>query len=451
MIGDLHFIDALTGLEHTARRIRPVAMRKAFSSLMVAAVLLAGGCATQSGTGNVSENWPGWRGPRGDGTSLEQNVPTQWSATSGIVWKTELPGIGHASPVVYGDCVFTVTAVPETEGRDLICLDRKSGKVLWQKTVVKSPLEKKHRLNSHASSTPATDGKLVYVAFLDVQDMVVAAYDFKGEQKWLVRPGVFKSVHGFCSSPVIYGDKVIVNGDHDGQSYIAALDRVTGATVWKTPRENHTRSYVVPIIMQLSGRTQMILSGDKSVASYDPDTGKPHWYLKGPTEQYVASLVYNKKADLLFMTGGFPEHHLLGMRHDGSGELGDILGAGKPAPPQIVWRNTKASSVSYVPSPISEGDYFLVVSDTGHANCFVAATGELAWQEKLGEQHASLVSANGLVYMINDNGVTHVVKPGPEFNCVAKNELGEKCFASPAISKGQLFIRGEKSLFCIGK
>ncbi len=389
-----------------------------------------------------AENWPGWRGPRGDGSSAEPQVPVRWSATSNIVWQTALPGGGHASPIVWGDRVFTVAAVPETEGRDLLCLDRKSGKILWQKTVIQSPLEKKHKLNSHASSTPATDGKLIYVAFLDVQEMVVAAYDFDGQQKWLARPGSFKSMHGFCSSPVLFKDKVIVNGDHDGDSYIVALDHATGKTLWKTPRENHTRSYCVPLIRELSGRIQMILSGDKTVASYNPDDGRLHWIIHGPTEQFVASLVYNPKADLLFMTGGFPEHHLLGIRHTGSGNVSDTA---------IAWHNTKASCVSYVPSPISEGNYFLVVSDSGFANCLEAATGHLLWQEKVGEHHASLVSANELVYFLNDDGVMNVVRPGAEFARVARNELGEACFASPAISHGQLFIRGEKHLFCIGK
>jgi outer membrane protein assembly factor BamB len=389
----------------------------------------------------LAENWPGWRGPRGDGTSSEKKVPLQWNATNNVVWKTELPGLGHASPIVWGDRVFTVTCVPEKESRELLCLDRKTGKLLWQKTVIASPLEKKHKLNSHASSTPATDGQLVYVAFLDVQEMVVAAYDFAGNQRWLAKPGNFKSVHGFCSSPVLHKDKVIVNGDHDGNSYLVALDRKTGKTLWKEPRANKTRSYCVPIIRELSGRTQMILSGDKSVASYDPDTGKPHWYLNGPTEQFVASLVYNPKADLLFMTGGFPEHHLLGLRHDGKGAISDA---------QIVWHNTKASCVSYVPSPISESDYFLVVSDPGYANCFEAKTGNLLWQEKLGSHHASLVSANGLVYFLSDDGVTTVVKPGPKYEVVARSELGEGCFASPAISNGQMFIRADTHLYCIG-
>lgn len=387
-----------------------------------------------------AENWPGWRGPRGDGTSTEQNLPTEWSNSRNVAWQTAIPGLGHASPIVWNDRVFTVTCMPETETRALVCLDRLTGKILWQKSVLTSPLERKHRLNSHASSTPATDGKLVYVTFLDLQQMAVAAYDLEGNQKWMVRPGSFKSVHGFCSSPVIWKDKLILNGDHDGDSYLIALDLQTGKTIWKTDRPNKTRSYCVPTVMRLSGRNQMILSGDKSVASYDPDTGKPHWYLNGPTEQWVASIVYNPKADLLFVTGGFPDHHIFGLRHDGKGTITDA---------QMAWHHTRASWVSYVPSPISEGEYFLIVSDTGYACCFRAKDGELVWQEKVGSHHASLVSADGLVYFISDDGVTRVVKPGPEYQAVAVNELGERVFASPAISQGQLFIRGDKSLFCI--
>ena len=386
-----------------------------------------------------AENWPGWRGPRGDGTSLETNVPVYWSATSNIVWQAEIPGIGHASPIIWNDRIFTGSALPATEDRVLICIDRKTGKLVWQKTVFSAPLEHKHRLNSHASSTPVTDGKLVYVAFLEQREMLVAAYDFKGEQKWLVRPGPFASMHGFCSSPVLFKDKVIVNGDHDGDSYIVALDRETGKTLWKTPRENHTRSYCVPIIRELAGRTQMVLTGDKCVASYDPDNGKRHWTIDGPTEQFVASPVYSEKTGLIYITGGFPDHHILAIKPDGTGNVTQT---------HIVWRSIKG--VSYVPSPIIAGDYFLVVSDQGFGTCFDAGSGKILWQERLGEHHASLVSANGLVYFLSDEGMTTVVQPGPQFRLVAKNELGEKCFASPAISQGQIFLRGDKHLFCIG-
>src|SRR5437867_10099791 len=386
----------------------------------------------------AAENWPCWRGPRLDGTSVEQEIPIHWSATSNIVWKATLPGSGHASPIVWADKVFTVAAL-STQERILLCLDRNSGKVLWQKTVLTAPLEGKHELNSHASSTPATDGELVYVAFLDQAQMLVAAYDFEGNRRWLVRPGPFASRHGFCSSPILYKDKVIVNGDHDGDSYLVALSRDDGKTLWKTLRQNHTRSYCVPIIRELAGRTQMVLSGDKCVASYDPNNGTLHWIIDGPTEQYVASLVYSERADLLFMTGGFPDHHLLAIKPDGRGNVTNS---------KIVWRTNKG--VAYVPSPIVQGDYFLIVSDSGVAHCFEAASGKLLWQEALGEHHASLVSAAGLVYFLNDEGVMNVVRPGPVFERVARNELHEKTFASPAISQGQIFLRGDKTLFCVG-
>jgi outer membrane protein assembly factor BamB len=387
----------------------------------------------------AAENWPGWRGPRGDGTSGETNVPTRWTSSSNIAWSTKIPGVGHASPIVWNDRIFVVSALLDSQDRVLMALDRPTGRIAWQKVVVNAPLEGKHTLNSHASSTPVTDGKLVYVAFLDQQQMLVAAYDFNGHQRWLVRPGAFRSMHGFCSSPVLFRDKVIVNGDHDGDSYIVALDRETGTTVWKTPRANRTRSYCVPLIRELAGRTQMVLSGDKCVASYNPHTGDQIWVIDGPTEQFVASLVYNPSANLLFVTGGYPDHHSLAVRPDGTGNITKT---------HIAWRTNKG--VAYVPSPISAGDYFLVVSDSGVAHCFEAKSGKLQWQERMGEHHASLVSANGLVYFLNDDGITHLVKPGPTYELISRNELGEKCFASPAVSQGHIFLRGQHSLVAVG-
>ena len=389
----------------------------------------------------AAENWPAWRGPRGDGTSLETNIPVEWSATRNVAWKVEVPGTGHASPIVWQDRVFTVSALPDSEERVLICFDRQTGRRRWQQPVVQSPFERKHALNSHASSTPATDGERVFTAFLDVREVVVAAHDFEGRPRWLVRPGRFSSMHGFCSSPVLFEDKVIVNCDHDGDGYIVALARADGSERWRIERPNKTRSYCVPTIFEAGGRTQMVLSGTLCVASYDPRDGGLHWMIDGPTEQFVASMVYHRPANLFFMTGGFPEHHLLAIRPDGSGNVTRT---------HIAWRHNRASYVSYVPSPIAAGDYFLVVSDPGYACCFEAASGRLVWQEKLGEHHASLVSAGGLVYFLSDDGVTTVVRPGPTFEAVARNELGERCFASPALSQGQIFIRGDRHLFALG-
>lgn len=419
----------------------PLACLRILAALFLAACCLPASLAS-------AENWPCWRGPRGDGSSEERGVPTHWDAKGeNVAWKVEIPGTGHASPIVWQDRIFLASCLEQEQDRVLICLDRKTGKTLWQRSVLKSPLEKKHALNSYASSTPATDGELVYVTFLEGTKqgeakgakIAVAAYDYEGNQKWLVRPGPFSSVHGYCSCPVLFEDKVIVNGDHDGDAYLVALNRSTGETVWKTPRENKTRSYSTPIIRDIDGRTQMILSGSMSVASYDPRTGSRHWIIDGPTEQFVASMVYNGK--LLFMTAGFPEHHILAIKPDGRGNVTKT---------HIAWRTKE--NTSYVPSPVAVGDYFLIVSDEGIASCYEAETGRRTWRQRIGPHYsASMVSAGGLAYFLSDEGKMTIVKPGEKYEAVAENELGEPCYASPAISQGQLFLRAEKHLYAIGQ
>lgn len=393
----------------------------------------------------AGENWPGWRGPRGDGTSHETGLPTKWDGTlsdlaaGNIAWKVALPGLGHASPIVWNDRIYTVTCIEESGDRALLCLDRADGSIIWQQTVFSAPLEDKHRLNSFASSTPATDGQQVYVSFLDGQQMLVAAYDLEGRQQWLARPGGFSSKHGYCSSPVLYENLVIINGDHDGDAYIVAVDRSTGETVWKTPRENKTRSYCTPIIRHYGGQPHLILSGSLSVCSYDPRDGSRHWVIDGPTEQFVASIVDN--GELLFMTAGFPDHHILAIRPDGKGNVTDT---------HIAWRTTE--NCSYVPSPIVVGEYFLIVSDAGVGSCYRAATGERLWRERMGRRYsASLLTADGLVYFVSDDGDTSVVRPGDEYELLAVNPLGDICSASPIAHNGQLLIRGEQYLWCIGR
>lgn len=394
-----------------------------------------------------------WRGPRGDGTSLQQKIPTAWSGTENIAWKVAIPGQGHASPIVWQDQIFLVTCLEDGQ-RLLLCLDRNDGTELWRKTVFTAELENHHQLNSRASSTPATDGELVYVSFLEPDGtkklfkderyitpgrMVVAAYDLEGNLHWKVRPGEFASIHGYCSPPVIWEDRLLVNGDHDGDSYLLALDKETGETIWKTQRENKTRSYSTPIIREIDGRTQMILSGNMCVASYDPADGSRHWIVDGPTEQFVASVVYN--GELIFMTCGFPDKLMQAIRPDGKGNVTDT---------HVVWESRE--SASYVPSPVAVGDYFLLVADNGIASQYKASTGKRIWRERLGGGHsASLITAGGLVYFTSDTGTTTVVRPGEKFDLVAKNELGERVSASPAVSQGQLFLRGFEHLYCIGE
>jgi len=405
-----------------------------------------------------AEDWPGWRGPRGDGTSQESDVPLHWNGAAGenVRWRVPVPGSGHASPVVWGGRVFLVACNEAAQERVLACFDRLTGNKLWQRTVITAPLETKHALNSFASSTPATDGELVYVSFLEVDGhtvpapnvgaprpitpghMVIAAYDFDGQERWLVRPGAFLSAHGYCTSPVLYKNLVIVNGDHDGDSFLYALDRNTGKTVWSVPREHKIRSYVTPIIREIGGRTQLVFSGSQHIISLDPNDGRMHWKIEGPTEQYVASLVDDGR--LLYMAAGFPTYHVLGIRPDGHGDVTET---------HVAWHSTAARC--YVPSPVVVGEYLIVADDRGTANCFDTDKGERHWQERLGKHFsASPVTAGGLVYLTADDGLTKIVRPGPKLDLVAENELGEHCYSSPAISHGCFFFRGEKHLYCLG-
>jgi outer membrane protein assembly factor BamB len=395
-----------------------------------------------------AEEWPGWRGPRGDGTSLEKDVPLRWSSTQNIAWKTPIPGVGHSSPIVWGDRVFVTTCVEDEGKRVLMALDRRTGKVVWERTVLTAPLEQKHALNSYASATPATDGRHVWVAFLDFPRIEVACYDFAGNRLWQRSPGRLLSRHGFCSSPVLYKDMIIINGDQDDDGYLVALDKKTGQDRWRAQRPNRTRSYCTPILIHSPGRpgiTQLVLSGTKCVTGYDADTGRLLWIHNGPTEQYVASLVYTD--GVLFLTTGFPEHHLMGISPDGEGDITDSK--------FVLWHIPNAVNgergASYVPSPLAYEGHFYVVSDPGYLSCLEARTGKRLWMRKLGRRHsASGVLAEGRLYFTDDDGTTFVVKAGPTFELLAKNRLGEECYASPAVSEGQIFLRALHHLYCVG-
>ena len=388
-----------------------------------------------------AENWPCWRGPRGDGTSLEKEPPTRWSSTENVVWKTSIPGEGHSSPIIWDNRIFLTSALKETQERVLLSFDRKTGAVLWQQAVVRSPLEAKNNENSYASATPATDGEKVYVTFLDGVEVVIAAYDFSGKQLWLVRPGGFKSQWGFSHTPVLFEDKVIVVCYSKGENFVVAVSRADGHTVWKTACENPTQSYSPPLIRKMAGRFQMITPGNKAVTSYDPQTGKMLWMVDGPSDDSVITPVYHEKANLVLSCSSWPSKVLVAIKPDGQGNVT----SGK-----VVWKTSEGAP--YVPSPIAVGDWFFTSAYAGKAaHCYEAATGKILWKEPIGLHHASPVSANGLVYFLNDDGVMHVVRAGSKFDLVARNELGEKTYASPALSSGQMFLRGFKNLYCIGK
>jgi hypothetical protein len=388
----------------------------------------------------VAEDWPGWRGPRSDGTVTDTGFPLNWSNTQNVKWKTPIPGSGHSSPVVSEGKVFYTSCIEAEKKRMLHCIDRATGKVLWEKVVLVSDLEKKHSENSWASSTPATDGERVYVSFLDKPKMRVFCYDYSGKRLWEKSPGEFHSMHGFGVAPILYRDKVILNGDQDAKAYIVALDKVTGEERWRADRPNRTRSYCPPVVVEAAGKKQLVLTGSKSVASYDPETGAQHWVMDGPTEQFVSSMVLHD--GVLLLTAGFPDHWVMAI---------DPSGTGNVTKTHVLW--SKKKDGGYVPSPVAHaGKLFLMDDKEGFASCWDVKTGKQYWKERLGGKagsHASAVAADGRVYFITDDGVTFVVKADGELDILAKNTLGDKVYASPAFSDGDIFIRSEKYLWCI--
>ncbi len=386
-----------------------------------------------------AQNWPGFRGPAGDGTSTETNLPVKWDSVTNVIWKVRVPGTGYSSPIVWKDKLFTVTALLETREKVLLCYDCKSGKLLWQKTLLKNSFENKHDHNSYASGTPVTDGNLVYVSYLNDKDVVVAAFDFNGKQVWLQRPGTFYSPHGYSCSPVLYEDKVIINGDSQGDSFVAALSKTDGQVIWIVKHENPSHSFSTPIFRKMAGKMQMIFCGNREISSYNPTDGSRYWFVKGPSEDFCSSPVYNEKSGLVLVSSAWPMRNLLAIKPDGKGDVTDT---------HVVWESRKGAF--YVPSPVCTDDYLFSTMTTGQVHCIEVATGKVLWIENLGAQYASPVLANGLVYMPNDEGVITVIKPGLKFETVAKNPMGEKMNASAAISNGKIYIRGYKHLFCIG-
>jgi outer membrane protein assembly factor BamB len=385
-----------------------------------------------------AQNWPGWRGPNGDGTSSETSLPVKWDSVTNVVWKTAFPGKGYSSPVIWNDKLFITTAIQETQEKILLCYDNRSGKLLWQKTVLNSPFEGKHDNNGYASGTPATDGTLVYVSFLDGKDVLVAAYDFSGKQVWQQRPGTFSSPHGYSCSPVLFEDKVIINGDSPGDSFVAAMNKTDGHVVWKVKHERPAHSFSTPIFRNMAGKMQMIFCGNKEIASYNPSDGSKYWFVSGPSEDFCSSPVYNEKTGLVLVSSAWPQRILVAIKPDGQGDV---------TKSHVAWQTREGAY--YVPSPVSKDNMLFTTMTTGKVHCIDVSTGKILWTENMGMQYSSPVVANGMVYMPNDEGTITVIKPGQKFEYISKNSIGEKMFASPAISNGKIYLRGFLHLFCI--
>lgn len=408
---------------------------------LLTAVLLSVVSAVPAAPKGSEGDWPWWRGPSRNGASADRRAPTKWSATTNIVWKTKVPGRGHSSPIVCGDRVFLTTADETAKRQSVLAFDRKTGRPLWTTLAHEGGFPVKNPKNSHASATPACDGKRVYSPFLHDAALYVTATDLDGKIVWQKKVGSFRSQHGYGASPVLYKSLVIVSGDSLKDCFLAALDTASGKVVWWAKRKASGRNgdYGTPIVATLNGRPQLILTGMGEVSSYDPETGKRLWWCAGPSE--VTGCTPACSDTLVFATGGFPEKNILAIRADGHGDVTDS---------HIVWRSR--SGVSYVPSPLYHDGRLYIVNDSGVATCFDARSGKQVWQDRIaGAFTASPVLVGDLLYATNESGRTYLLKTGPKFAVAGTNDVGERVLATPAVCGGQVFLRGERHLFCIGR
>jgi hypothetical protein len=388
----------------------------------------------------AASDWPWWRGLAGDGRSRDRAVLKKWSETKNVTWRAAVPGRGHSSPIVCGERVFLTTADEDAQKQLVMAFDRATGRESWSTVVHEGGFMPKHGKNSHASATPACDGERVFSVFINGDRLHVTATDLDGKIAWQTPVGPFGSEHGYGSSPVLYKSLVLVLGDNLTKSFIAALDRNTGKIVWQTERPTTGRhgSYATPIVATVSGDPQLLVSGMGVVTSYDPATGDLLWWSNGPAEVTACTMAFSDK--LVFASGGFPEKELLAIRADG---FGDVSGS------HVAWRSAKG--VTYVPSPLYHDGLLYVVSDGNVTTCFDAATGGTVWQGRLdGNFSSSPVLAGDHLFVTNEAGKTFVLKAGRKFEIVAQNDLGDGGFATPAISRGQIFIRTNHALYCVG-
>jgi outer membrane protein assembly factor BamB len=411
--------------------------------------------------------WPQWRGPSGTGTAApDARPPVDWSDSENVRWKTPLPGRGHSTPIIWGDRVFVTAAIPTGEsltprmsGRPgahdnlpverkqqyvVFAIDRSDGSIVWQRIVHEAvPHEGGHRTASLASASPVTDGKHLLVSF---GSRGLFCLDFDGNVVWEKQLGLMHSKHGHGegSSPALFADRLIVNWDHEDESFLLALDKATGRQLWRKQRREVT-SWSSPIIVQQDGVAQVVVCGTDRVRGYDVDTGEVIWECGGMSANIVATPV---AADGFLYVGSSYEKRVL-MAIDLARADGDITSTG-----HVVW--TRSRGTPYVPSPLlcDAGLYFL----SHYQNVLTrvnARTGEDSLGSMrlgpLGNIYASPVAAGGHVYITDLDGVTLVITQSEIPRVVAVNPLAETVSASAAIVDGEIFIRGDRHLFCIAE
>ena len=412
------------------------------------------------------KNWHHWRGPHATGAAVDANPPTTWSETENIRWKVAIPGMGHAAPIIWEDKIFIQTAIEvkanESEKDDnpfsgffggnkeplykfdLLAINRSDGSILWQKTLREiQPHEGTHGDATYASNSPVTDGEYIYAYF---GSRGLYCVDMMSNVKWERDIGTMykRNTFGEGSSPVLHGNTLVIVQDHEGDSFITALDKRTGDVLWKTDRDERT-TWFSPIVVEQDGKAQVITTGTNRVRSYDLETGKLLWDGDGLTANSIPSPVAAE--GFVYLMSGFRGSEFKAVYLAKAN--GDITDSGA-----IAWEHDR--DTPYVPSPLLyKNTIYFLKENRGILTAFDIKTGEAHYGPKrlqgVSGVYASIVGAGDHVYIAGRNGVVNVLQHGPEFSIIAENTLDDSFNASPAIVGSELYLRGGQYLYCIAE
>jgi len=406
-----------------------------------------------------ADNWDRFRGPNGNGIASDKNIPIKFSSKENVRWKTKIEGTGNSSPVVWGNRVFLQVASPDATERSLLCLDAGTGKEVWRRSI--PGVKVKFRADSSAASaTPATDGEGVYIPFWNGKDVIMVAYNFKGDKLWERNLGEFVSQHGAGASPIVYKDLVIFSVDKDAfrdtmkktgpvenPSTLFAFDKKTGKTVWEMPRVAVRACYSAPYLVEKPGaEPELIVTSTSAITSYDPTTGKSNWnwtwnFPKGALRT-IAPANYVNGWLVAYAGDGDGRRFMVGV---------ELKGQAKNIRGEQAWSAEKIKETPYVPCPLVKGEHIYFVGDFGTVGCVEAKTGKRIWFERLQDTkfYSSPVMIDGKIYAPSEGGDVFVFEAEPKYKLLATNSLGEVTRATPAVANGALFIRTQSHLYCI--
>jgi outer membrane protein assembly factor BamB len=417
-------------------------MTFASKSLIVLVAFIAAATASRVGLA-ADENWPRFRGVDGSGLSDLKGLPTTWSPGE-YAWNIEIPGVGHASPIVWRDKLFVSSALEEGLVRQLHCIHTETGEFLWSRSTGMNT-NTKHLKSSWASGSAVTDGERVYVPFADREDFLLAAYDLDGNLEWRRNFGPFDSDHGHGASPIIYQEMLIVTNDQQGPSSILAVDRKTGRTLWTTMRAMGMPAYATPLIVSRQGAPPQLIcaSSESGVASIDPANGALNWRT-GPFKERVVSSPLLADGLVVQTTGGGGVGRLLVVL--------DPFDAPQKSESEIdahlVYKREKA--LPYVPTPIAYDGHLYLWNDNGTVCCVETQSGDNVWTKRVGGNFSgSPICVDGKLYIISEAGEVVVMDASPDYRLYGKSDLADPSHATPAVGDGRLFLRTFHRLACI--